>query len=129
MVSSGPASESASDIMIDEPPDFREVLVCVFDISDHEARTYLLLLDNPGSTVEELSAPLDRDRSNVNRTLATLQEKGLASREIKILPEGGNVYQYTATPLSEAQVLMHDTLDEWTDYVHTCIDQFGNDDF
>jgi len=53
----------------------------------------------------------------------------LASREIKLLPEGGNVYQYTATSLPKAQVLMHDTLDEWTDYVHTCIDQFGNDDF
>lgn len=39
---------------------------------------------------------------------------------------GGHVYEYTATPLPEAKELMHDTLDEWTAYVHSRIGVFGD---
>jgi predicted transcriptional regulator len=111
--------------MLDEEPGFEEVLVCVFGIQQHEAKTYLLLRDYPGSTVEELAAELERDRSNVNRSLSTLREKGLASRERRLLDGGGHVYQYAATPIDEARALMHETLDAWADYVHGRIDEFG----
>jgi predicted transcriptional regulator len=70
-------------------------------------------------------AELDRDRSNVNRSLSTLREKGLASRERRLLDGGGHVYQYSPTPLDEARELMHETLDAWADYVHERIDEFG----
>jgi predicted transcriptional regulator len=115
------------ELMIDDEPGFAEVMACVFGIQSHEARTYLTLLETPGSTVAELADTLDRDRSNVNRSLATLREKNLATRERRLLDSGGHVYQYTATPLSEARELMHETLDEWTAYVHERIDEFGPD--
>ncbi|RCU47196.1 MarR family transcriptional regulator [Haloplanus salinus] len=108
-----------------EEPGFRHVLACVFGIQDHESRTYLVLLDNPGSTVAELAEDLDRDRSNVNRSLTTLLEKGLVDRERRLLDPGGYVYQYTATPLPEAKELMHRTLDTWVEQVHEAIDGFG----
>nr|WP_240452002.1 helix-turn-helix domain-containing protein [Halostella salina] len=108
-------------------PEFREVMTCVFDIQAHETRTYLALLDHPGSTVEELADELDRDRSNVNRSLTTLMEKGLAERERRLLDPGGYVYQYTATPLPEAKTRLHDALDEWTERVHAAIDGFGDE--
>jgi predicted transcriptional regulator len=108
-----------------EDPSFEHVLSCVFGIEPHESRTYLALLDNPGSTVEELAEALDRDRSNVNRSLTTLLEKGLADRERRLLDSGGYVYQYAATPLPEAKELMHRTLDRWVEAVHDRIDEFG----
>jgi len=110
-----------------EEPSFQHVLSCVFGVQTHESRTYLTLLDNPGSTVAELAEELDRDRSNVNRSLTTLLEKGLVERERRLLDPGGYVYQYTATPLPEAKKLMHRTLDEWVDQVHVAIDDFGTD--
>jgi len=110
-----------------EEPGFQHVLSCVFEIQDHESRTYLVLLDNPGSTVAELAEVLDRDRSNVNRSLTTLLEKGLADRERRLLDPGGYVYQYTATPLPEAKELMHHTLDAWVEQVHGAIDSFGGE--
>ncbi|AZH24000.1 helix-turn-helix domain-containing protein [Haloplanus aerogenes] len=109
-----------------EEPSFQHVLSCVFGIQDHESRTYLVLLDNPGSTVAELATELDRDRSNVNRSLTTLLEKGLADRERRLLDPGGYVYQYTATPLPEAKEMMHRTLDTWVEKVHDAIDEFGD---
>jgi predicted transcriptional regulator len=116
------------DLMLDEEPGFEEVLACVFSIQRHEVRTYIALVENPGSTVAELAAVVDRDRSNVNRSLTTLREKQLASRERRLLDSGGHVYQYTATPLPEARELMHETLDEWAAYVHERVDEFGEAD-
>jgi predicted transcriptional regulator len=113
------------ELMLDEEPGIEDVMRCVFGIQRHEARTYLTLLDRPGSTVEELAGALDRDRSNVNRSLSTLREKGLAERERRLLDGGGHVYQYRATPLDEAKALMHDALDAWAGYVHERIDDFG----
>jgi predicted transcriptional regulator len=108
-----------------EDPSFQHVLACVFGIQEHESRTYLVLLDNPGSTVAELAETLDRDRSNVNRSLSTLLEKGLADRQRRLLDPGGYVYQYTATPLPEAKEMLHEALDEWAEQVHASIDEFG----
>jgi predicted transcriptional regulator len=112
------------DLMREDDPGFGEVLACVFDVQDHETRTYLALLEHPGSTVEELAEELDRDRSNVNRSLTTLLELGLASRERRLLDPGGYVYQYTATPLPETQEMLHEALEEWTAQVRDRIDEF-----
>ena len=102
---SDPNPERFRELMLDEEPGFEDVLACVFNIQEHEVRTYLRLLDEPGSTVAEL-----------------------AERERRLLDSGGHVYQYTATPVDEARELMHETLDEWTAYVHDRIDEFGEDD-
>ena len=125
MPDANPNPQRFRDLMLDEEPDFEEVLGCVFSIQAHESRTYLELLEMPGSTVAELAEKLDRDRSNVNRSLLTLRRKGLATRDRRLIDDGGHVYQYTATPLLDGKELMHETLDEWTTYVHTRVDEFG----
>ncbi|GAB7009794.1 helix-turn-helix domain-containing protein [Halorubrum trueperi] len=112
------------DLVGDVSPSFEHVLSCVFGVQDHESRTYLTLLDHPGSTVAELAEALDRDRSNVNRSLSTLRDKGLVERRRRLLDSGGYVYQYTAIPVSEAKARLHDALDEWVDGVHAAIDEF-----
>ncbi|MFB6154643.1 MAG: helix-turn-helix domain-containing protein [Haloferacaceae archaeon] len=116
------------DLVGDVDPSFQNVLSCVFGIQDHESRTYLVLLDNPGSTVAELAERLDRDRSNVNRSLTALLDKGLATRQRRLLEPGGYVYQYTATTLPEAKELMHEALDQWVEAVHERIDEVEEDE-
>ncbi len=120
-----PSPERFRELMLGGEPDLLEVMSCVFGIERHEARTYETLLDHPESTVEELATKLDRDRSNVNRSLSTLRQKGLATRRRHLLEGGGHVYQYSPTPLSEARELMHETLDAWAAYVHERIAEFG----
>ena len=112
------------DLMLDSEPGFEEVLRCVFGIQAHEARLYMELLEAPDSTVAELAEVVDRDRSNVNRGLTTLLDKELVSRRRRLLDSGGHVYQYRATPVEEARELMHETLEEWTAFVHERIDDF-----
>ncbi|MGM0604804.1 MAG: helix-turn-helix domain-containing protein [Halobacteriota archaeon] len=113
------------DLVGEYDPEFQHVMSCVFGIQNHESRTYLVLLEYPGSTVSELAATLDRDRSNVNRSLSTLLEKNLVDRERRLLDPGGYVYQYTAVPLPAAKAMLHESLEEWADAVHEKIDAFG----
>ncbi|WP_096394242.1 helix-turn-helix domain-containing protein [Halorubrum trapanicum] len=116
------------DLVGDTSPSFEHVLSCVFGVRDHESRAYLELLEYPGSTVSELADALDRDRSNVNRSLSTLREKGLVERRRRLLDSGGYVYQYTAIPVPEAKRRLHDALDEWVGDVHDAIDGFDPDE-
>ncbi|GKZ15615.1 hypothetical protein HAL_34960 [Haladaptatus sp. T7] len=120
-----PDPQRFRSLMLADEPGFEDVLTCVFSIQPHESRTYLALLERPNSTTEELARTTGRDRSNVSRSLATLREKGLASRRRHLLDGGGHVYRHEPTPLSEAKALMHRTLDEWCAYVHGRIDEFG----
>ena len=114
------------DLMLDEEIDFPLVMQCVFGIQAHETRTYFALLGAPGSTVMELADRLDRDRSNVNRSLSTLHERGLITRERRLLDGGGYVYQYLAVPLDTTKQRMHEGVDRWVDAVHEHIDSFGS---
>ena len=112
-------------LMLVDSPEFERIMECVFGIQPHETRTYFRLLELPGSTVAELADALERDRSNVNRSLSTLCETGLVERERRLLEGGGYVYQYFAVPVPEAQESMHTAVDEWAETVHGRIDEFG----
>lgn len=125
-MSKAPDGPDMSDLVETSDPSFKHILSCVFGIQDHESRTYLVLLENPGSTVAELADELERDRSNVNRSLTTLLEKNLVNRQRRLLDPGGYVYQYTAVELPEAKGMLHESLDEWVEQVHGRIDEFGN---
>ncbi|MDJ1431474.1 helix-turn-helix domain-containing protein [Halostagnicola sp. A-GB9-2] len=114
------------DLMRIDDPEFDQVLECVFGIHAHERRTYFALLEAPGSTVSELADDLERDRSSVNRSLSTLDEKNLIERDRKILGGGGYVYQYFPTPIPEAKELMHSAVDRWAADVHDQIDSFDS---
>ena len=125
--SDAPAAPDIEDLVGDVSPPFDHVLSCVFGIQDHESRTYLTLVDHPGSTVSELADVLERDRSNVTRSLSTLREKGLVDRHRRLLDSGGYVYQYTAIPVSDAKDRLHAALDAWVAGVHDAIDEFDPD--
>ncbi|GAB3678668.1 helix-turn-helix domain-containing protein [Halopiger thermotolerans] len=124
---SGDTEHRLGELLEDSSPPFEKVMSCVFGIEDHETRTYLVLRDRPGSTVDELAAALERDRSTVNRSLATLHDRGLARRERRLLDGGGYVYQYTAVALPEAKASLHEALDAWTETVHDVIDEFDGE--
>ncbi|ELY64879.1 helix-turn-helix domain-containing protein [Natrinema versiforme] len=114
------------ELMEESNPAFEDVMSCVFGIEDHETRTYLVLCDRPRSTIAELAAALERDRSTVNRSLSTLRDRGLVRRNRRLLEGGGDVYQYTAASLPEAKEMLHEALDAWTATVHDVIDEFDD---
>ncbi|WP_424001710.1 helix-turn-helix domain-containing protein [Haloarcula salina] len=121
------APDRDSDLLEETDPELSEALACVFGIRAHELRTYRALLRVPDSTVADLADELDRDRSNVSRSLSTLREAGLATRRRRLLDGGGHVFEYTATPPAAARELLHEALDAWAAGVHDRIEEFADE--
>ena len=108
-----PGGEERAPVSV--APDVDEVLPAVFGLRSRDLRIYRALLDRPGATTAELAAVVGIDRSNVNRSLGQLRERGLVGRRRRLLPEGGYCYVYTATAVEEACELLGEGLDAWTE--------------
>jgi len=108
----GRSAEGDGGLVVAEPS--REaVLRTVFGLGGHDVRTYDAVAESPASTTRELADGLDRDRSNVNRSLNRLREAGLVTRNRRLLDEGGHVYQYFAAPGESADDLVARAVDRW----------------
>ena len=93
-------------------PSREEVLRTVFGLGGHDVRTYDAVVAFTGATTSELADRLDRDRSNVNRSLNRLRESGLVTRGRRLLDEGGHVYQYYAVDGASEAVVTR-AIDRW----------------
>lgn len=93
-------------------PSREEVLRTVFGLGGHDVRTYDAVVEITGATTSELADRLDRDRSNVNRSLNRLRETGLVTRGRRLLDEGGHVYQYYAADEASETVVAR-AIDRW----------------
>jgi len=65
--------------------------------------------------------------ATVSRSLQSLLDRNLATRERRLLNGGGFVYQYSAVDLEPVKDRLHESLDRWTATVHDHIDAFEND--
>lgn len=108
----GGRSERDDGVSVAEPSR-EEVLRTVFGLGGHDVRTYDAVVEVPGSTTHELADHLDRDRSNVNRSLNRLREAGLVTRDRRLLDAGGHVYQYSAASAEAAEDLLARAVERW----------------
>lgn len=127
MTAPDPDSESSREVLPVDAPELETVLRAVFGLRESESSAYLELLRTPDGSAAEVARELGRDRSNVDRSLRTLRDHGLASRRRVLFEEGGHVYRYRPRPLPEVRDRMHDALDEWTDTAHERVEEFGAD--
>jgi len=105
-------AEAETDGLSVKTPTREEVLRTLFGLGEHDVRTYDAVVEVTGATTSELAERLDRDRSNVNRSLNRLRERGLVTRGRRLLDEGGHVYQYYA--VDEApETLLARAVDRW----------------
>lgn len=93
-------------------PTREEVFQTVFDLGEQDVHTYDAVVEVTGATTSELSDRLDRDRSNVNRSLKRLRETGLVTRGRRLLDEGGHVYQYYVNNETSEDPVSH-AIDRW----------------
>lgn len=106
-------------------PTMADVMDAVYDLGPAKREAFQALRANPGSTTRELSEVLDRDRSNINRSLTTLMETGLVIRRRRLLREGGYVYQYSPRSPVEVEVLMQTILTKWAEAASVRVSEFS----
>ncbi|WP_280584965.1 helix-turn-helix domain-containing protein [Halorubrum sp. Boch-26] len=105
------AEADAGELSV-KTPTRKGVLRTVFGLGEHDVRTYDGVVEVTGATTSELAERLDRDRSNVNRSLNRLRESGLVTRGRRLLDEGGHVYQYYAVDESTEDLVAR-AVDRW----------------
>ncbi|WP_253739017.1 helix-turn-helix domain-containing protein [Halohasta salina] len=94
----------------------------VLGLRSQDLATYDAVSSQPGASTKELAAELDRDRSNVNRSLTRLDEAGLVCRQRRLLESGGYFYAYFAEPSETVTNRLREALDRWTEAAASTID-------
>ena len=94
----------------------------VLGLRSQDLVTYDAVSSQPGASTKELAAELDRDRSNVNRSLTRLDEAGLVCRQRRLLDSGGYFYAYFAEPSEIVTDRLAEALDRWTEAAAATID-------
>lgn len=118
-----PNPERFRELMVADEPTFADLMECVFSITQPVAEVYNHVLVEEECTANDLAETLDCDKSSVNRKLNRLHEQGLVTRRRSLLNVGGFTYTYEPVPVHRVQALMHETLDEWTAFMHQQIER------
>jgi predicted transcriptional regulator len=123
-----PDSESGGpqQALDDNLPSRRNIATSIFGFTYPELKLYLVLLDNPRSTAQELAEVQDLSRTTVVGRLNTLQDRGFVRPAPRTTETGNSIaYEYIPRPLDEVKGAMIEQLDEeWNEYAHSCIEDF-----
>jgi predicted transcriptional regulator len=103
-------------------PSINTVLETVFGLRTKELSTYEAIRAEPGASTKELATQLDRDRSNINRSLTQLEAAGLVTRHRRILDSGGYYYANYAAPTAVLREIVDDALDRWVAEARSSVD-------
>ncbi|MHA1924624.1 MAG: helix-turn-helix domain-containing protein [Candidatus Thorarchaeota archaeon] len=79
---------------------------------DTEIDVYFSLITGP-KTVKEIATRIDRDRSTVQRVLASLKDKGLVEMNEQTFERGGYYYVYRAISTDSVRSEILARLDRW----------------
>lgn len=94
-------------------PSIPAVLETVLGLRTQELAVYDAITTDPGVATKVLADMLDRDRSNVNRSLTKLEAVGLVTRHRRILDSGGYYYANYAAPSDVVEDIVSTALEEW----------------
>jgi len=94
-------------------PSMATVLETVLDLRSQELAVYDAITADPGASTKALASTLDRDRSNVNRSLTKLEAAGLVARHRRILDSGGYYYANYAAPSDVVDEVVSTALEAW----------------
>jgi len=114
-----PESEPSARI---PTPSAVTVAQTVLGLRSQDLVTYDAVSSQPGASTNELATELDRDRSNVNRSLTRLGEAGLVCRQRRLLDGGGYFYAYFAESDEIVADRLTEALDRWTEAAAATID-------
>lgn len=90
-----------------------EIMRCTLGVRTTEMEAYCSIVSGGASTVQEVADRLEKSRSTAQRLLQNLVEKGLATREERLIGLGGYQYVYRAVPPDRMRAAIEQTLKLW----------------
>lgn len=96
-----------------ESPSFDEAVKTVFGLNDRDLATLTAIQSKPGITTRDIADVIDRDRSNVTRSVTVLRETGLVTRRRRIMEDGGYFYEHYAESTEGVERVLTDAIERW----------------
>jgi predicted transcriptional regulator len=90
-----------------------DLLKCALGAKSMEIEVYCTLANMGPMTVQEAAEKIGKSRSTMQRILQGLVEKGIATREERLIGLGGYKYLYQAVPPKKLKELVLKMLDKW----------------
>ena len=103
-----------------------EIMKCALGVRTTEVEAYCALATRGPATVLEIAGLLGKSRSTSQRLLQNLVDKGLASREEKLIGLGGYQYRYVAVSPELMKKTVKRTLDIWYERMLKELDRLPN---
>ncbi|MDD5502273.1 MAG: helix-turn-helix domain-containing protein [Candidatus Thermoplasmatota archaeon] len=91
----------------------KDIVQCVFNLSDFEISVYSHLDASGPSQIKDIAKKMKRDESAVYRAVQKLVSCGICFKETKTIERGGYYHIYTALPKRELKKKVADCVDEW----------------
>ena len=91
----------------------RCVIKCALDLNCFDMDVYSELLKKGQATVDELAETFKKDKSTVYKSLQNLLEKGIVTREYRILRSGGYKYIYKPAPFEKFKETVSRSINQW----------------
>ncbi len=102
---------------------FQDLMRYALNLSALEVNVYFRLLDGE-ATVKEISNKLNRNRSTIQRALTNLINKGLVTRELKTMKNGGYYFKYKAIPLEQVEEHLHEKVKKWYTKLSALLEEY-----
>jgi predicted transcriptional regulator len=104
--------------------DCKNLLECMFGLSDVDLRVYESLQKLGEAKIEEISREVGRGENTVYKSLQRLIMAGLTFREKKILNGGGYYFIYKPVPRERVAEEVKRLTEEWCERVRRALEEF-----
>src|ERR671933_1372371 len=103
----------------------RDLFIYIYDLSPLDLDIlFILIKSKKAMTLEELSTLMDRDKSNVFRSLQKLVGLGICVKETKTIKEGGYYHVYSAIDIKSFKMQTENKVKELEASFHRILRKF-----
>jgi predicted transcriptional regulator len=91
----------------------KDLLLYLYDLSPLDMEVFFLLLKSKvPMKLEELASKIDRDRTNIFRSLQKLVNLGLCIKDVKTLQNGGYYHIYSSIDIKTLKAELKERIEE-----------------
>jgi predicted transcriptional regulator len=106
----------------------RDLLIYLYNLSPLDAEVFFILMkSNKPMKLEDLTKKIERDKTNIFRSLQRLVSFGLCIKEIRTLQNGGYYHVYTVIDVKTCKAEVEKKVNEVQTGLFKILKKFEND--
>ena len=105
----------------------QDLLGCLYNLKPTDLEVLLAVAKNPNTTLDQIAATVQRDRSSIHRILSKLLSANLVTKQTKTIKGGGYYHTYSMVEPEKIKKYAKERVKEITESLEGLIDSFESD--